>query len=126
MNAGKPMTKQIDPETQKLLNTPLQKAGPLEPEDQGFLNSILQKVEKKQIQLFTPSSLLNHSVYDALPPEKKAMVDVQAFSTLAVLREIANLWKIYQTPTFQLQNLIHKVRLTKERFERDIGDVFII
>lgn len=118
--------KQIDPDTQKLLNTPLEKAGGLDSEDQQFLDSVLRKVEKGEIQLFTPSSLLNHKVYDALPPEKKSVVDMQSFSVLAVLREMVNLWNAYKTVTFQLQNLIHKVRLTKEKFEKEIGDVFVI
>lgn len=116
----------IDPETQKLLNTPLEKAGGLDATDQGFLDNVLQQVEKGEIQLFTPSSLLKHKVYDSLPPEKKSIVDMQAFSTLAALREIVNLWNAYKTVTFQLQNLIHKVRLIKEKFEKEIGDVFVI
>lgn len=119
-------TAQIDPETQKRLNMPLRKEGNLDPEDQMFLNAIMAKAEKGEIQLFTPSSLLNHTVYDALAPEKQAVVDQQSFATLAALREIVNLWKAYQIPTFQLQNLIHNVRLTKERFEKEIGDVFVI
>ncbi len=119
-------TKTIDEETQKRLNTPLQKSGSLEPEDDAFLKDVIAKTEKGSINLFTPSSLLNKPVYEKLPNEKKAVVETEAFTTLAALREIVNLWRTYQTSTFQLQNLIHKVRLSKERFEKDIGDVFVI
>lgn len=116
----------IGPETQKRLNNPLPLEGMLDPKDEAFLQQILQKIDKNEINLFTPSSLINNQVYDKLTPQEQAKVDMEAFSTLAALREITGLWKAGKSTTYQLQNLLHKVRLTKEKFEREEGDVFII
>lgn len=116
----------IDPETQKRLNEPLKNPAGLSPEDTAFLQSIISKIESGQIKLYTPSSLMNETVYEKLPQNQRARTEMEAFSTLASIREIYGLSKAYTEPTFQLQNLVSKVRLTKERFESKEGDVFKI
>ena len=116
----------IDPEMQKRLNEPLRNPHGLTKEDEAFLRSIVSRIEASQINLYVPSSLYNETVYEKLPPEEKARVEIQAFSTLASIREIYGLFKAYPEPTFQLENLVHKVRLVKEQFESSKGDVFIV
>lgn len=117
---------QIDPETQKMLNEPLVNPKGLSSEDQKFLNTIVSKVESGELNLMMPSSLINHKIYDQLPPEKQGKADFDAVNLLTTIRNIYGLWKIYQTPTFQIQNLAQQVRLTKERLEQISGDVYII
>lgn len=117
---------QIDPDTQKRLNEPLAKSGGLSTQDQAFLSSILEKVDSHKIDLFRPSSLINTPVYEKLSEEQQAKVEMDAFNLIATLRTIYDLWKYYQTPTFQIENLVHSVRLTKERLEEISGDIFII
>ena len=116
----------IDPQTQLMLNTPLALTQGFDPRDEAFLNQIVSDVEQGKIKLFVPFSLVNATLYETLPPKKKAVVDSRAFTTLAAIREIYNLWKTYKKPTYQLSNLITKVRLTKEEFETQQGDVFIV
>lgn len=117
---------QINPETQKKLNEPLVNPNGLSPEDQAFLDLVVSKVEKSEINLMTPSSLINHAIYDQLPPEKQGKVDFDAVNLATTLRNIYGLWKAYQQPTFQIANLVHQVRLTKERLEEISGDVYVI
>lgn len=119
-------TVQIDPQTQKRLNDPLINPKGLSSEDQAFLNLIVNKVEKGEINLMQPGSLLNHAMYDALPPEKQGKVDFDAVNLATTLRNIYNLWKAYQTPTFQIENMVRQVRLLKERLEEISGDVYVI
>lgn len=117
---------QTDPQTQKILNEPIAKPGGLSAEDQSFLNLILDKVDKKEINLLIPSSLINQSVYDSLSEELQGKVDFDAVNLVSTLRNIYDLWKFHQQPTFQIENLVHQVRLTKERLEETSGDVYVI
>lgn len=117
---------QIDPETQKRLNQPLANPQGISSEDQAFLNLVVSKVDKGEINLLAPSTLLNHAVYDALPEEKQGKVDFDAMNLMTTLRNIYDLWKLEQRPTFQIENLVRQVRLTKERLEQISGDVYVI
>lgn len=117
---------QIDPQTQKKLNEPLIKNTGLSLEDQTFLNLVLKKLEKGEINLMQPSSLINHGVYDKLSPEKQGKVDFDAVNLAITLRNIVDLWKYYQKPTYQIENLVHQVRIMKERLEDISGDVYVI
>lgn len=119
-------TQQIDPETQTRLNQPLVDPKGLSAEDQAFLNLIVAKVEANEINLMQPSSLINHKVYDSLPEDKQGKVDFDAINLLTTVRNIYYMWKAYQSPTFQIQNMTHQVRLTKERLEQISGDVYVI
>ncbi|MBI2638184.1 hypothetical protein HYW83_01200 [Candidatus Peregrinibacteria bacterium] len=117
---------QIDPQTQKRLNDPLAKPAGISQEDQSFLDLVVAKVEKGEINLMQPSSLINKKVYDELGPDKQGKVDFDAVNLLTTLRNIYDLWKIYHQPTFQIENLVRQVRLTKERLEEISGDVYVI
>ena len=117
---------QIDPQTQKMLNDPLVNPKGLSAEDQAFLNTVLDKVDRGQINLLQPSSLLNHAIYDQLPPEKQGKVDFDSVNLITILRNIYDLWKYYNKPTYQIENLVHQVRMTKERLEEISGDVYVI
>lgn len=117
---------QIDPQTQKKLNDPLAKPTGISQEDQTFLDLVVAKVEKGEINLMQPSSLINHAVYDQLPEDKQGKIDFDAVNLLTTLRNIYDLWKMYHQPTYQIENLVHQVRLTKERLEEISGDVYVI
>ena len=115
-----------DPQTQKMLNEPTMNPKGLSKEDENFLNILVSKVEKGEINLLQPSSLINHAIYDTLPAEQQGKVDFDAMNMAAVLRDIYGLWKAYSKPTFQIENLVHQIRLTKERLEQISGDVYVI
>lgn len=117
---------QLDEALQKKLGEPLINPTGISEEDQAFLNQIVAKVESKKIDLLKPDTLINHAVYDKLPPDKQGKVDFDAVNLAATLRDIYGLWKFVHQPTFQIQNLVHQVRLTKERLEEISGDVYVI
>lgn len=116
----------IDPETQKRLNSPLPMPQALSAENQQFLDTMTAKIESGRINLYSPDSLINHAVYNALPIEAQGKVDFDAVNLLSTLRDIYGLWKIYRSPTYQIENLVQQVRLTKERLENISGDVYVI
>ncbi|PIZ76528.1 hypothetical protein COY05_01035 [Candidatus Peregrinibacteria bacterium CG_4_10_14_0_2_um_filter_38_24] len=117
---------QIDPETQKVLNTPLATPAGNDPKDEEFLNTVLDLISKGTIDLYKPETLINHAVYDQLPVDKKGKADIEAFNVLSKIRDIKGLNDAGFTGTFQMQNLVHSVRDIKERLEIGGGDVFII
>lgn len=119
-------TTNIDPQIQKKLNEPLELPQGLSQEDQSFLNVVLTKVENKEIDLLKPSTLINQTVYDQLTEDKQGKVDFDAVNLASTLRNIYELWKYYQKPTYQIENLVRQVRLTKERLEEISGDVYVI
>lgn len=117
---------QIDPETQKVLNTPLAIPAGNDPKDEEFLNSVLDLISKGTIDLYKPETLINHVVYNQLPVDKKGKADIEAFNILAKIRDIKGLLDAGFRDTFQIQNLVQSVRHIKERLEMEGGDVFII
>lgn len=117
---------QLDPAVQKRLNEPLANPAGFTPENQQFLNLVLEKTESGKINLMQPSTLINNTLYDTLAPEKRGKVDFDAVNLATILRNIVNLWKYNPSPTYQMENLVAQVRLTKERLEEISGDVYVI
>lgn len=114
----------IAPEVQSMLNQPLSGAAMSE-EDQAFLNLILGKIEDKTINLYSPSSLLNNPVYDALSEMEKGKADQNAMILLTRIRELYDLTRVSKEPSYQLSNMVDSLRLIKNRMEEH-GDLFII
>ena len=115
----------IDPAVQSMINQPLKDQSGFSPEDQTLLNQLMQKVEDGSINLYQPSSLLNVAVYDTLSPEMKGKADQNAVILLVEIREIVNLMKLSQEPTYQVKNLVQSLNIAKSRLE-EAGNIFII
>lgn len=117
---------QIDPQLQQKLNTPPVNPKGLSQEDQAFLNQFTALADSGKVNLMQPSSLINHAIYDQLTPDKQGKVDFDAVNLATTLRNIYWLWKANPAPTYQIENMVHSVRLTKERLEEISGDVYVI
>jgi hypothetical protein len=117
---------QISTETNQALNQPLKDDEDIDPVDLEFLKMLIDKVDKGEIQLLQPSSLLNLPVYDNLDEPAKGKADYDAVNLLNSVREIHRLWQSGHRDSFQIINLVHKMRLTKERLENLGGDIYII
>lgn len=113
-------------EEQMKLGKPLKDESGVNPKDVEFLQMLVDKIEKKQIDLHGPSTLLNQPVYDQLNEESKGKADFSAMNLLSTIRQIYALWKAEERETYQIQNLVHQVRMTKERLEEIGGDIYII
>lgn len=113
-----------DEETQKNLNTPLKHGGTSENKD--FLEMLVKLVNEGKIDLYKPSCLINHEVYDKLDQASKAKADYESVTLLASIREIKGLYDAGHAETYQIDNLVEGLRLAKERLETEGGDLFII
>ena len=117
---------EISPEMQQALNKPLAHPKGIDKQDTEFLEMVVSKIEKGEIKLFTPGTLLNKAVYENLSETARGKAELDAFNLLSTLREIYKLWQSGQRNSYQIENLVHKIRLTKERLEEIGGDIFII
>jgi len=61
-----------------------------------------------------------------LPEEEQEKTDLTAVNLISVIRQIESLWKIDQSASFQIQNLVESVFQMKSKFEQEHGDVYII
>jgi|GEM_PF-1138245 len=116
-------------EIQFILNQPIEikaKDYRPEPRDKKFLGELIKKVESGAIKLLTPSTLLNQEVYNQLPAEKKAKADYDILILLYKIRQVKKLWDEGAQDSYQIMNLVHSLRLAKERLETQQGDVFVI
>ena len=116
----------IEEDVQERLNKPLSDGTVLDPDAEIFLNDVMAKFDSGQIKPHVPSSILNEEVYNKLDDAKKGKADQNAFNILSTLRRIHDLWAAHPEVTFQIQNEIHSIRLTKERIEEELGDVYIV
>ncbi len=115
-----------DQQTQDMLNNPVAATQGLSDENRQFMNMVLGLLNEGKIQLYTPSSLLNDDVYNALTDEMKSKADLEAMNLLGAIREMKDLYDANFTETYQMESLVQRLRLTKERFEEAGGDVFLI
>lgn len=115
-----------DPQVQKDLNTPLEDPSGIGDENDKFLHLVMQLVEDGKIELHTPSTIINTEVYDKLEDKKKGKADYEAMNLLSAVREMKDLFDAGYKNTYQMENLVERVRNTKERIEDKKGDIFII
>ncbi len=117
---------EISADTQEMLNKPTDHHDELDPKDVEFLTLLMVKIDKGEIDLFRPATLLNFPVYEKLNEQARGKADVEAFNLLSTIREIRKLWNLGHRNTYQIENLTHRIRVTKERLEDASGDIYII
>ncbi|MBL4694533.1 hypothetical protein JKY72_04150 [Candidatus Gracilibacteria bacterium] len=115
-----------DENTQKELNAPTVDPTGVSPEDSAFLDLLIQMVGDGKIELYKPSSLFNDEVYDKLDTKRQGSVDMASINMLSAIRNIKDLYENGFKDSFQIQNLVHDLRVKKEAFEDTDGDLFII
>jgi hypothetical protein len=107
------------------LNQPLSRED-LAKEHAEFLDLLIGKLERKEIDPVNASTLYNHPVYDKLSEMEQEKADLTAINIMGVLRQIEKLWKLEQSKSFQIQNLVESAWQMKSKFEELHGDVYVI
>lgn len=116
----------ISTDTQQMLNKPVAHPENLDPKDEEFLKMLMAKVDSGEINLYRPFTLLNMPVYEKLSETDKGKADFDSLNLLGTIREIRKLWSAGERNTYQIENLAHRIRVTKERLEELGGDIYII
>lgn len=114
----------VDAQTQKELNEPLKYNGSSQNKD--FLEMLVKLINEGKIQIYKPDTLINHEVYDKLDQTAQGKADYEAVNMLMVIREIKGLYAAGYKETYQIDNLVERLRVSKERLEVQGGDLFII
>lgn len=120
--------KSIDDNTQDMLNKPFSDTSTaLSAEDQAFLDDLIKKVDAGEIQLHTPSSIINQEVYDKLTGEDQAKTDLFINSTLFVIRQVNDFYHSeHDNDSDMMISMVKELRYKKETLENEIGDVLKI
>lgn len=114
----------VNPQIQQELNAPLKYTG--SSQNKEFLEKLIKLISEGKIGLYNPDSLINHAVYDKLDQQAQGKADYEAMNLLMVIREIKGLHDAGYVDTYQIDNLVEKLRVAKERLENVGGDIFII
>lgn len=114
----------VDEQTQKRLNEPLKYNGSSQNKD--FLEMLVKLINEGKIQIYKPDTLINHEVYDKLDQTAQGKTDYEAVNMLMIIREIKGLYDAGYKETYQIDNLVERLRVSKERLEVQGGDLFII
>jgi hypothetical protein len=117
---------QVDEKTQKKLNEPLKDDTGFNEGHEEFLKMLIKKLETGELDPHRPATLYNREVYEKLDEEKQEKTDLTAINLMSMIRQIESLWKIDQSASFQIQNLVESVFQMKSKFEQEYGDVYII
>jgi hypothetical protein len=116
----------ISEDVQKELNKPLANPQGMSIEDQKILDLVIKYVNEGRINLYEVDSVINHDIFDKLDLKLQSKVEIEALTVLSLLREIKGLYDAGFVNTYQLQNLVQRLRLYVEDIEETGGDVFII
>lgn len=115
-----------DSKTQQELNTPLKDDSGVNAADREFLKMLISLIEEGKIDLYKPDTILNWEIYNHLDEQKQGKADLEAVSLLSAIREIKGLYDAGYGESFQIQNLVQRLKVSKERIEADGGDLFVI
>ncbi len=120
------MNQGIDENVQQMINKPQADPTGVDEADREFMQLVMKLIEDGTIDLYRPETLMNKEVYNSLDESKKGKADTNAIPLLGEIRNIKKLYDAGDRESYQIQNLIHRVRLTKERLEDECGNVYII
>ena len=120
------ITKGVDQNVQKMINKPQMDPTGVDASDAQYLEAIIKLVEDGRIDLHTPRTLMKNEIYENLDDKKKGIADINAVSLLNDLRQMKKLYDTGDKESFQIQNLIHRIRNVKQRIENQCGDVYVI
>jgi len=116
----------VDDKTQQELNKPLKDETGFNEGHEEFLKMLIKKLESGELNPHSPATLYNRAVYDKLTEEEQEKTDLTAINLMSLIRQIETVWKLDQSASFQIQNLVEGVFQMKSKFEEQHGDVYII
>ena len=117
---------QVDEKTQQELNKPLEDKTGFNEGHEEFLKMLITKLADGTLDPHKPATLYHRALYDTLSEEDQEKTDLTAINLMSLIRQIESLWKLDQSATFQIQNLVESVFQMKSKFESQYGDVYII
>lgn len=116
----------VDHNVQEMINKPQADPTGVEATDEQYLKAVIGMIENGSLELHTPHTLMKDDIYTTLDEKSQGIADMNAVSLLNDLRQMKKLYDMGETQSFQIKNLIQRIRAVKERIEKQCGDVYII
>jgi len=84
-----------------------------------FLKDLLKLIDDGRIDPMTPESFINKKIYDTMPQEWKAKVDLGLINMAHQIQKISEFYRSKNTPNAspELQNMIEHLWQMKQRIE---------
>lgn len=120
------ITRGVDDNVQKMINKPQMDPTGVNSTDAEYMEAVINLINKGEIDLHTPNTLMKNEIYNKLGDKEKGIADMNAVSLLNDLRQMKKLYDSGDKDSFQIQNLIQRIRTVKERIEKQCGDVYVI
>lgn len=111
---------------QEELGEPLHDSSAVSGDQKEYFEMIIGMIEKKEIDVFRPESLLNKAHYDSLDEMARGKIDLTTPNLCNYLQQIQHLLEKEGAESFQMANLVETVWQIKERIENEYGDVYVI
>lgn len=93
---------------------------------QTYLKFLEGLLSERKINLVTPSSLINQANYVNLSELDQGRVDMAAGVLAGYLRALQGLLEREEHEAFQTEYTVQMIWKYKEKYEREMGDIFII
>lgn len=116
----------VDNNVQQMINKPQMDPTGVDATDAEYLEEIVKLINDGKLDLHVPNTLMKNEIYDSLDDKSKGLADMSAVSLLNDLRQMKKLYDMDDKESFQIQNLIQRIRNIKERIEEKCGDVYVI
>ncbi|MBD3157033.1 hypothetical protein GF369_04375 [Candidatus Peregrinibacteria bacterium] len=116
----------VDQNVQEMINKPQLDPTGIEATDKQYFEAVIRMIKDGSLELHTPRTLMNKDIYASLDEKSQGIADINAVTLLNDLRQMKKLYDMGETESFQIKNLIQRIRSVKERIEKQCGDVYII
>lgn len=91
-----------------------------------YLTLLTSLIEVGTIHAYSPSSLIKKELYDTLPEVVQGKVDQASIILAGYIRTLQGLLELGQEESRQVEHYVEHIWSYKERYEKEIGDIFII
>ncbi len=116
----------VDENVQQMINKPQMDPTGIDATDAQYLEAVIGMINEGKLDLHNPDTLMKKEIYDSLDDKSKGLADMSGVTLLNDLRQMKKLYDLGDKESFQIQNLIQRIRVAKERIEAQCGDVYII
>ncbi|MFN7159976.1 MAG: hypothetical protein ACK4NC_00015 [Candidatus Gracilibacteria bacterium] len=93
---------------------------------QAYLHLLQGLLTEHKVNLVTPSTLINQANYQLLNELDQGKIDMAAGVLAGYLRALQGLLERDEHETFQTEYTVQMIWKYKEKYEKDLGDIFII
>ena len=119
---------EIDQKTQAALNTPFN--DPMTShtaENKAFLENLIQKINSGEINLLSPSSIIDQDIYSSLSSDKKAKADLFVNNTLFAIRRVYDFYNNpFSNESDMMIQMVIELRQKIDTLEQELGNVLKI